>query len=125
MNVGVFRTLVVADSRVLWRDPLLGWILALPLGLALLLRVLIPRMQEARLAEAGFDLMPYYPLVMGGYRRLKSHDGASEKALEQRALPGTGGEHAGAWKRDVPERRGRRAVVARGSRSRTSCTTSR
>ena len=52
---------------MLWRDPLLGWILALPIALALLLRPLIPRVQEALLAEAGFDLTPYYPLVMGGY----------------------------------------------------------
>jgi fluoroquinolone transport system permease protein len=67
MNVGVFRTLVYADSRMLWRDPLLGWVLALPIGLAFLLRPLIPRVQEALLAGAGFDLTPYYPLVMGGY----------------------------------------------------------
>jgi fluoroquinolone transport system permease protein len=67
MNVGVFRALVYADSRMLWRDPLLGWILALPVGLALLLRSLIPRVQEALLAAVGFDLTPHYPLVMGGY----------------------------------------------------------
>lgn len=46
MNVSVFRTLVYADSRMLWRDPLLGWILALPIGLALLLRPLIPRCRK-------------------------------------------------------------------------------
>jgi fluoroquinolone transport system permease protein len=67
MNIAVFRTLVYADSRMLWRDPLLGWILALPIGLALLLRPLSPRVQEALLAGAGFDLTSYYPLVMGGY----------------------------------------------------------
>jgi fluoroquinolone transport system permease protein len=67
MNVSVFRTLVYADSRMLWRDPLLGWILALPIGLALPLRPLIPRVQEALLEGAGFDLTPYYPLVMGGF----------------------------------------------------------
>jgi fluoroquinolone transport system permease protein len=67
MNVSVFRTLVYADSRMLWRDPLLGWILALPIGLALLLRPLIPRVQQALLEGASFDLGPYYPLVMGGF----------------------------------------------------------
>ena len=36
MNAAVFRALIYADSRLLWRDPLLGWILALPIGLALL-----------------------------------------------------------------------------------------
>jgi fluoroquinolone transport system permease protein len=67
MNTAVFRALIYADSRLLWRDPLLGWILALPIGLALLLRPLIPRVQEGLLAGAGFDLTPYHPLVMGGY----------------------------------------------------------
>jgi fluoroquinolone transport system permease protein len=67
MNIRVFRALAYADSRMLWRDPLLGWILALPIALALLLRPLIPGAQEALLAGAGFDLTPYYPLVMGGY----------------------------------------------------------
>jgi fluoroquinolone transport system permease protein len=67
MNVSVFRTLVYADSRMLWRDPLLGWILALPIALALLLRPLIPRVQQTLLEGAGFDLTPYYPLVMGGF----------------------------------------------------------
>ena len=27
MNAAVFRALIYADSRLLWRDPLLGWIL--------------------------------------------------------------------------------------------------
>jgi fluoroquinolone transport system permease protein len=67
MNVSVFHTLIYADSRMLWRDPVLGWILALPIGLALLLRPLIPRVQEALLAEVSFDLTAFYPLVMGGY----------------------------------------------------------
>jgi fluoroquinolone transport system permease protein len=67
MSAGMFRALIYADSRLLWRDPLLGWILALPIGLALLLRPLIPRVQEALLAGVGFDLTPYHPLVMGGY----------------------------------------------------------
>ena len=61
------RALIEADSRLLWRDPLLGWILALPIGLALLLRPLIPRVHDALLTGVGFDLSPYYPLVMGGY----------------------------------------------------------
>lgn len=67
MSAAVFRALIYADSRLLWRDPLLGWILALPIGLALLLRPLIPRAQEALLAGVGFDLTLYHPLVMGGY----------------------------------------------------------
>jgi fluoroquinolone transport system permease protein len=67
MSTAVFRALIYADSRVLWRDPLLGWILALPIGLALLLRALIPRVQAGLLAGMAFDLTPYHPLVMSGY----------------------------------------------------------
>jgi fluoroquinolone transport system permease protein len=66
MNTSVIWTLAVADARLLGRDPLLKWVLALPVGLALLLRVLIPRTQEALIAN-GFDIAPYFPLVMGGY----------------------------------------------------------
>jgi fluoroquinolone transport system permease protein len=60
-------TLIHADSRLVWRDPLLAWVLLLPLGLAALFRVLIPRVAEALSAAVGFDLVPYYPLIMGGY----------------------------------------------------------
>jgi fluoroquinolone transport system permease protein len=52
---------------MLWRDPLLAWILTLPIALALLLRPLIPRVHEALLEGAGFDLTPFYPLIMGGF----------------------------------------------------------
>ena len=67
MNRASLRALVDADSRLLWRDPLLGWVLALPIALALLLRALIPRIQDALLSAVEFDLTPYYPLVLGGY----------------------------------------------------------
>jgi hypothetical protein len=61
------KALLQADSRLLWRDPLLGWILLLPFGVALLLRILVPRIGEALHAANGFDLSPYHPLIMGGY----------------------------------------------------------
>ena len=67
MNGSSFGALAYADTRVVWRDPLLKWVLLLPIGLALLLRVLIPKAQAALLVSAGFDAAPYYPLVMGGY----------------------------------------------------------
>jgi fluoroquinolone transport system permease protein len=66
MRTAALTALMYADSRLLWRDPLLGWVL-LPVGLALLLRVLVPRAGEALLAAGGFDLAPYYSLIMGGY----------------------------------------------------------
>jgi len=67
MTVLALRTLASADARLLGRDPLLKWVLWLPVGLALLLRVLIPRVREGLLAGGGFDILPYFPLVMGGY----------------------------------------------------------
>jgi fluoroquinolone transport system permease protein len=59
--------LVRVDSRLLWRDPLLGWVLLLPIGLAMVLRLLLPQIAEALLAATRFDLEPFFPLVMGGY----------------------------------------------------------
>jgi hypothetical protein len=61
LRAATLRALVYADSRILWRDPLLGWVLLLPLGLAVLFRVLIPRAGGALLTATGFDLAPYYP----------------------------------------------------------------
>jgi fluoroquinolone transport system permease protein len=41
--------------------------LMLPMALALLLRILLPRVREALLGASGFDLTPFEPLLMGGY----------------------------------------------------------
>jgi hypothetical protein len=61
------RALVRADARTLARDPLLGWIMLFTLGLALLLRILIPRIESALLAATGFALAPFHRLIMSGY----------------------------------------------------------
>ena len=66
MTASAWRALAAADARVLLRDPLLGWVFLLPIGLALLLRVLIPAIGSA-LAPSGFRLEPYHPLIMSGY----------------------------------------------------------
>ena len=66
MTGAALRTLIAADARVLWRDPLLVWMMAVPIGMALLIRFL---------ARAATDLFPdaaaampaYHPVVMGGY----------------------------------------------------------
>ena len=67
MTAVAVRALMRADSRLLWRDPLLGWVLLLPFGIALLLRILIPEAGDALRAANGFDLAPFHPLIMGGY----------------------------------------------------------
>ena len=66
MSARAWGALAAADSRILWRDPLLGWVLILPLSVALMLRVLIPPITNA-LAGNGFRLEPFYPLIMSGY----------------------------------------------------------
>jgi fluoroquinolone transport system permease protein len=66
MRAAAWRALWYADSRSLWRDPLLGWVLFLPVALALLFRVLFPRVSAA-LLTTGFDLVPYQALFMSGY----------------------------------------------------------
>jgi fluoroquinolone transport system permease protein len=67
MKTAALSALMAADSRLLWRDPLLAWVLLLPIGLAMLFRALIPRVGEALSVAVGFNLAAYYPLVMGGY----------------------------------------------------------
>lgn len=66
MRIAVVRTLVVADARVLWRDPLLIWMTAVPIAMALLIRVVVRGVEEM-LTGAAFDLEPYHPVIMGGY----------------------------------------------------------
>ena len=67
MKAAALSALMAADSRLLWRDPLLAWVLLLPIGLAALFRALLPRISEALSGASGFDLAAYYPLIMGGY----------------------------------------------------------
>jgi hypothetical protein len=67
MSAHGLGALADADTRLVWRDPLLKWVLLLPIGLALVLRVLMPKVHDALVMAAGFEASPYYPLVMGGY----------------------------------------------------------
>lgn len=66
MSVTAWRGIMRADARLMFRDPLLAWVVLLPFGLALMLRVLIPAL-DTLLAESSFDLSPYHRLIMSGY----------------------------------------------------------
>jgi fluoroquinolone transport system permease protein len=58
------RALAPADARGVWRDPLLRWIMAVPLGLGLAARDLIPGLLAQARAVLPFDLGPHYwPLI--------------------------------------------------------------
>jgi fluoroquinolone transport system permease protein len=67
MNGHALQALLHADVRALVRDPLLKWVALLPIGVALMLRALVPRIQEALASGMAVDLTPYHPLIMGGY----------------------------------------------------------
>lgn len=63
---GALRTLIATDARLLWRDPLLVWMTAVPLGMALLIRVVVRALVE--LFPAATPVLPqYHALIMGGY----------------------------------------------------------
>ncbi len=58
-------TLAPADARGVWRDPLLRWIMILPLGLALVARDLIPSLLAQSQAGLPFEIGPHYAPLMG------------------------------------------------------------
>lgn len=62
----VLRALGPVDARRVWRDSLLGWMMAVPLATAVLMRFGVPALAAWLRGAHGFDLVPYYP-VIGGY----------------------------------------------------------
>lgn len=66
-TVTIFKALGPVDAKNIQRDSLLGWMAFLPFILALLLRIAIPWLTELLTVEMGFDLRPYYPLLMSFY----------------------------------------------------------
>jgi hypothetical protein len=66
MTGAMLRTLIVADARVLWRDPLLIWMTAVPIGMALVIRLLAQALVNL-FPEAAPAFPQYYPVVLGGY----------------------------------------------------------
>ncbi len=61
----VARALAAVDVRSVRRDPLLRWIIVLPLLVALPVRWVLPLVTRKIGALIGVDLLPYYPLAMG------------------------------------------------------------
>jgi len=55
------------DLRSVGRDPMLVWIPLLPLFFALLIRYVAPALGHWLLAEHGFDLVLYHPLLMSSF----------------------------------------------------------
>jgi len=59
------RSLGPVDYKTIRRDTLLRWIVLFPVLIAIVLRLGVPVLTARVLEVTGFDLRPYYPLVMG------------------------------------------------------------
>lgn len=62
--VGVVRALGAIDAKSVRRDPLLRWLVLGPVTLVLLVRWGTPYIAERLQGQLGFDLTPYYPLIV-------------------------------------------------------------
>jgi fluoroquinolone transport system permease protein len=62
--LNTIRSLGPIDVRNIGRDSLLRWMAFMPFLFALLFRTLVPWAREGILTELGFDLQPYYILLM-------------------------------------------------------------
>ncbi len=62
--VGVVRALGAIDAKSVRRDPLLRWLALGPVSLALLVRWGTPYVAGRLQGQLGFDLVPYYPLIV-------------------------------------------------------------
>jgi hypothetical protein len=66
MTGAALRTLIATDLRLLWRDPLLVWMTAVPLGMALFIKVVVNAIVD--LFPAAAPVLPqYHSLIMSGY----------------------------------------------------------
>ena len=63
----LFKTLGPIDLRNVSRDALLVWIPLIPLVMALLLRLAVPAVAAVLQTRFGFDLSPYYGLIMSNF----------------------------------------------------------
>ncbi len=62
-----WRALGPIDLKNIRRDPLLAWVIALPLVLALLLRYGLPWLLALAQNVTGRDFSPYAPFILAGY----------------------------------------------------------
>lgn len=63
----LFRTLGPTDLRNVSRDALLVWIPLIPLVMALMFRLAVPALAVFLRMRFGFDLEPYYGLIMSNF----------------------------------------------------------
>lgn len=64
LRFSTLKALGLGDIHNIRRDSMLGWMMFIPLLLALLARIIVPAVQSWLLRDYGFDLTPYYPVLM-------------------------------------------------------------
>ncbi len=62
--IRTIRALGPIDIKSVRRDSLLGWMIFMPIMTALIVRWLVPFITTALQNQLGFDLTPYYPVIM-------------------------------------------------------------
>lgn len=62
----IWWTLLVDEVENIRRDPLLRWLVILPAALIPLVRYGLPALTAALLGRFGFDLQPYFVLILSG-----------------------------------------------------------
>lgn len=62
--LNTFRALGPIDARNIRRDSLLRWFAAIPFLFALMFRLLVPWLRDLIFNQFGWDLAPYYVLIM-------------------------------------------------------------
>ncbi len=62
--LSVLRALGPIDFKNVRRDSMLSWLIILPLLTALIMRWGVPALTRSLLADTGFDLTPYYPVIV-------------------------------------------------------------
>ncbi len=65
--VDVLRKVGPVDLKNVRRDHFLPWVIGLPFAIALLFRYGVPALAGWLQTSFGFDLVPYYPLIMSSF----------------------------------------------------------
>jgi fluoroquinolone transport system permease protein len=60
----ILKTLWAGDFKNIKRDSMLSWLILMPVVLALIIRLVVPRLTVWLFETWSFDLTPFYPVIM-------------------------------------------------------------
>lgn len=63
-GITILKTLGAGDFKNIKRDSMLSWLVLMPVILALLIRITVPRLTVWLFETWNFDLTPFYPVIM-------------------------------------------------------------